>query len=109
MKINYLGPMFLQRPILSLITKHYHRIEMHPFQSIQEYQQQDYDLWLVDCQHVRSVVEPSIKHIYTKVVVLGHYTEQSMQQAFCLDERFSYIAYSHIENELPHYLSGLSS
>lgn len=109
MKINYLAPASLQAAIQSLVNSCYPKSQLSPFVSIQEYQQQNYDLWLVDSQHLQSIVVPNIRFIYTKVLVVGHYTDQATQQAFCLDHRFTYIAYSQIESQLPDYLSHLSA
>jgi hypothetical protein len=104
MKINYLGHAGLQPAIESMIKANDTRHSITAFKSIIEYKSGSYDLFIIDSQYFKSTIIPTIKDIYSKVLILGHYTDRFSQAAFCPDQRFSYIAYSQIESKLPQYL-----
>lgn len=104
MNINYLGHTGLWLAIEKMIETHCAESQTSTFKSMYEYQNGNYDLLIVDSQFYKSIIAPSLNDLYCNVLILGHYTDNYAQKAFCIDHRFEYIAYSQLEAVLPRYL-----
>lgn len=104
MKINFLGHSGLLVALQHMVLEREESYSLNPFTSFPDYVNGDYGLLILDSQYFKSIIAPNFEHIYTYVLILGHYTDTYTQQAFCFDERFTYMPYSQVESQLSGYL-----
>ena len=109
MRISHIGHSELLNAIQRMAIELDLDCQIEKFSTPIEYREGDYDLLILDSQHFKPIILPNLHILYSHVLVLGHYTEESIQQAFCINQQISYIAYSNIETELPRYLNRILS